>query len=218
MTDQPGYDALAELYDQTFPSPYDTPVERSTIDLFAAALSDLDPRGPVVDVGCGTGHQSHDLTTRGFQVIGVDPSHGMLERARRRFPSLELVQDDAFLHGVTAHALSGVLARFSLIHVPPDLLEAVLSTWSGRLQPGGVVLVAFQALAPDGPLDVEVFDHAVAPAWRWKPDAMARAVASAGMIERWRLVTQPGTGHHRFPECHLLASRPSTGQSLIRST
>ncbi len=204
MRKQPGYDALAELYDQTFPTGYVSQVERSAIDMFADALRDLDPRGPVVDVGCGTAHQSDDLASRGFRVIGAEPSSGMLEHARRRFPSLELVQDDALLHGVDAEAFSGVLARYSLIHVPPDQMPAVLSSWAARLQPGGVVLTAFQALDSDEPVDVEEFDHAVARAWRWKPDAMAAALARAGLTERWRLITQPTVDHHRFPECHLL--------------
>jgi SAM-dependent methyltransferase len=209
VREQPGYDALADVYDQTFPTGYVSQAERSTVDMFVEALRGLEPHGPVVDVGCGTGHQSHDLASRGFHVIGADPSSGMLERARRRFPALTLVHDDAFLGGVAADAFSGVLARYSLIHVPPDRLGAVLSSWADRLQPGGVVLVAFQALDPDAPADVEEFDHAVAPAWRWKPDAMAHALARAGLTERWRLVTQPSEGYHRFPECHLMHTRRS---------
>jgi hypothetical protein len=71
------------------------------------------------------------------------------------------------------------------------------------------VLIAFQAVDADGPADVEEFDHAVAPAWRWKPDAMATALASVGLTERWRLITRPSEGYHRFPECHLLHAAPS---------
>ena len=128
----------------------------------------------------------------------------MLGHARRRFPELELVQDDAHLGRVTADAFSGVLARYSLIHVPPDRIDEVLACWADRLQPGGVVLVAFQALDPGAPDDVVEFDHVVARAWRWKVDTMAAALARVGLTERWRLVRQPGEGFHRFPECHLL--------------
>ena len=205
VTEQPGYDALADLYDETFATGYTCAEERSAIDLFAAELSTLDRIGPVVDVGCGTGHHANDLTARGFRVIGADPSDAMLGHARRRFPALELVQDDALLRGVPTDVFSGVLARYSLIHVPPDQLGAVLSSWARRLQPGGVVLVAFQALPSEAAEDVEEFDHVVARAWRWKPDAMAAALTRVGLSERWRLVVQPtGEHHHRFPACHLL--------------
>ncbi|WP_205471991.1 class I SAM-dependent methyltransferase [Nocardioides sp. SYSU D00038] len=94
MTAQPGYDALAGLYDETFPTAYGSETERAAVDLFATALREVPDRGPVVDVGCGTGHQAHDLAARGFRVVGTDPSAGMLERARRRFPDLALVQGD----------------------------------------------------------------------------------------------------------------------------
>ena len=69
-------------------------------------------------------------------------------------------------------------------------------------------MTAFQSLDAGARTDVEEFDHAVAPAWRWRPDAMAEALAGAGLVERWRLVTRPGDGFHRFPECHLLSARP----------
>ena len=208
MTEQPGYDTLAELYDQTFPTAYSSGAERSAVDLFADEVRTAGAHGPIVDVGCGTGHQSQDLASRGFRVIGVDPSGQMLHRARRRFPDLPLVQDDAHLRALDgAGRFSGVLARYSLIHVPPDQLSEVLSSWAARLSLGGVVLVAFQALHTHEPGDVQEFDHAVARAWRWNPDAMASALAHAGLTERWRLITQPTQNFHRFPECHLLHVR-----------
>jgi SAM-dependent methyltransferase len=207
VTEQPGYDALAELYDQTFPTGYSSETERHAIALFVDALGQVEPLGPVVDVGCGTGHHAHELASRGVWVIGTDPSSAMLGRARQRFPALELVQGDAFLGDVAAPVLAGVLARYSLIHVPPDQVAAVLASWAGRLQPGAVVLTAFQALDHGGPADVAEFDHRVARAWRWKPDAMSGALAAAGLDERWRLVTRPD-GLHRFPECHLLHAVP----------
>lgn len=207
MTDQPGYDALADVYDRTFPDGYSSDEERAAVDRFAAALAGCGASGPVVDVGCGTGHQAHDLSTRGFDVIGVDPSTEMLAHARRRFPDLTLMQDDARLGSVSAAQLAGILARYSLIHVPPDQLGDVLSAWAARLATGGVVMTAFQALDTDAVLDVEEFDHAVAPAWRWRPDAMSAMLADVGLTERWRSVTPPAEGFRRFPECHLLHVR-----------
>ena len=208
MTTQPGYDALAELYDATFPAGSLSPPERAAMELFADALRSLGSERPVIDVGCGTGHQTHDLASQGFRVIGVDPSGAMLERARRRYPELHLVQGDAGLSTVPDPVFSGVLARYSLIHVPPEQLGGVLALWAARVQSGGVVMTAFQSLDAGLHTDVDEFDHAVAPAWRWRPDAMAEALAGAGLVERWRLVTRPGDGFHRFPECHLLSARP----------
>ena len=43
----------------------------------------------------------------------------------------------------------------------------------------------------------------VARAWRWHPDAMAAALRTAGLSERWRLVTPPDD-MPRIAECHLV--------------
>ncbi len=207
MTEQPGYDALAGLYDETFPEAFGSATERAAVDLFVERIRALGTTGPVIDVGCGTGHQVQHLASKGIDVVGVDPSGPMLERARRRFPDLTFVQDDALLDAVDIDQVAGILARFSLIHVPPDEIADVLASWAERLVPGGVVLVAFQALGAGDAGDVEEFDHAVARAWRWRPDAMADALSGAGIRERWRLVEQPSEGFHRFPECHVLGVR-----------
>ena len=208
MDAQPGYDALASTYDELFPTGFTAAWERRAVDLFGDDLVEAGARGIVVDVGCGTGHVTQALAERGLSVTGIDPSPGMLAIARRHYPTLTFVEGDATLRGLPGRGpLAGVLARFSLIHVDPALVPAVLDGWARRLQPGGHVLVAFQC-SDDAAGTVVEFDHKVARAWRWHPDAMAAELRRAGLAERWRLVTQPDPAH-RFPECHLAAVRPA---------
>jgi ubiquinone/menaquinone biosynthesis C-methylase UbiE len=53
--------------------------------IYDAALGLLDERHKkVVDVGCGTGLMSRKLAASGRQVLGVDISPAMIERARRK--------------------------------------------------------------------------------------------------------------------------------------
>jgi len=49
----------------------------------------------VLDLCCGTGNFAARLASRGFQVVGLDNSHAMLERARRRAPQAMFLQRDA---------------------------------------------------------------------------------------------------------------------------
>ena len=206
-TGQPGYDALAELYDRRFPGPWERPLDRHSLDAFADGL----PRGgTILDLGCGTGHVTVELAFRGFRTIGVDPSVRMLEIARKRYPSRTWILGDAHFPADAAQVraagpIAGIVARFSLIHVPPAEIPGVLASWASNTEPGCQVLVVFQCLL-DSEGEAEEFDHVVAPAWRWNPSALAKALDEAGFAETWRVIVCPDE-EHRYPECHLSAAR-----------
>jgi SAM-dependent methyltransferase len=205
---QSGYDDWAGAYDEAFPTGYSTPAERGAVAIFAEGLLASGPPGPVVDVGCGTGHIAADLAARDLDVVGVDPSAAMLALAQQRYPGMRWWSGDAGLAELPEELgpLAGILARYSLIHVDPQDLPAVLAAWTERLRVGADVMVAFQCSA-DPRQPVLEFDHRVARAWRWHPDAMAALLAEAGLVERWRMVSQPDEAH-RFAECHLIARFP----------
>jgi trans-aconitate methyltransferase len=199
---QPGYDALADRYAAMFPEPYQTPFERHAVAAFVEVIR---LPGSVVDVGCGPGHVTNDLARRGLDVIGCDPSAAMLALARGAYPHLRFVDDDATLTHI-AEPIAAIIARFSLIHLPPESVIATFQTWAARLRPGTPVLIAVQSSDTPGP--ATPFDHAVAPAWRWHADELSRVLAVAGFDEAWRLVNRPDDVH-RFPGVHTLAHRRS---------
>lgn len=62
-----------------------------------AALAMLDPkRGErILDLGCGPGHLTHKIAERGAAVTGVDASPEMIALARRNYPDLSFVLEDA---------------------------------------------------------------------------------------------------------------------------
>jgi trans-aconitate methyltransferase len=197
---QPGYEVLADRYAAMFPGAYQTPIERHAV---AAFVERIHTAGVVVDVGCGLGHVTADLAGRGLDVIGCDPSPAMLTFARSTYPHLTFLDTDATLTGVT-DPISAVIARFSLIHLPPDQLNDILRRWAARLRPDTPVLIASQSSDTPGP--ATPFDHAVAPAWRWHPDELSRVLDDSGFTEEWRMVNRPDAVH-RFPGVHVLAHR-----------
>ena len=200
---QPGYDALAERYAAMFPGPYQSAIERHAV---AAFVETIDADGVIVDVGCGLGHVTADLARRGLDVLGCDPSPAMLAIARDGHPHVQFVDDDATLTRIET-PIAAIIARFSLIHIAPDRLVGVVRSWADRLRPGTPVLIAAQSC--DTPGRAISFDHAVAPAWRWHPDELARVLTEAGFDEEWRIVNRPDA-IHRFPAVHLLARRRPT--------
>ena len=197
---QPGYDALADRYAEMFPGPYHSPIEQHAV---AAFVEKIHSPGVVVDVGCGLGHVTADLHRRGLDVIGCDPSPAMLAIARKTYPHLAFIEGDSTLAGVT-DPIAAVIARFSLIHIPPDEVSDILRLWAGQLRPETPVLIASQS--SDFPGSATPFDHAVAPAWRWHPDELSRVLADNGFAEEWRIVNRPDA-IHRFPGVHVLAHR-----------
>jgi trans-aconitate methyltransferase len=52
------------------------------------------PEERVLDLGCGTGDLTLELAKRGARVVGLDASSAMVEEARRKHPSLQLVVGD----------------------------------------------------------------------------------------------------------------------------
>jgi predicted TPR repeat methyltransferase len=125
------YGKLADVYD-------DVLVADGTHARWASFLEGLwagDVRR-VLDVCCGTGLLAAELVRRGYEVVGVDGSEAMLERARRRV--------DAPFHRSTLPAL-GVDGMFDAAvstydgfnYLAPDELRATLGALAGRVRPGG---------------------------------------------------------------------------------
>lgn len=67
-------------------------------------------------------------------------------------------------------------------------------------------------MADDPSRPTQVFDHKVAPAYRWWPDHLAATLRASGLVEVARLVREPQpTDRRRFQEVHLLARKPAAG-------
>jgi SAM-dependent methyltransferase len=103
--------------------------------------------------------------------------------------------------------LGGVLSRWSIIHMPPPDVPDILAEFHRVLTPGGHLLIGFSAT--DGPSQpTQVYDHAVAPAYRWWPDHLAQMLREAGLTDIARLVCEPEpTDRRQFQSVQLLARK-----------
>src|SRR5918999_826846 len=57
------------------------------------------PVRSVLDLGCGTGNHALPLAKRGYAVVGVDRSAGMLKSARKKAASGQVDGKPNFYHG-----------------------------------------------------------------------------------------------------------------------
>ncbi|GAA1655131.1 class I SAM-dependent methyltransferase [Actinoplanes couchii] len=139
------YDTVAVSYaDMLRDALAGEPFQRGILGLFAEVLR-ARPAGPVADVGCGPGRISGYLREQGLDVFGIDLSPGMVEVARREHPGIRFDEGSMTALDVADGSLAGVLAWFSLIHVPDDEVPGVLAEFRRVLRPGGALLVGFHA-------------------------------------------------------------------------
>ena len=134
--------------------------------------------GPVLDLGCGPGHLTDHLRSLGADATGIDLVPEFIAHARAAHPGgrYELGSMTALRAG--DGAVAGILAWYSLIHLPPADLDAVLAGFRRVLAPGGVLVAGFF----DGP-EVATFDHKVVTAYRRPADDLAARLARAGLTE-----------------------------------
>lgn len=138
------YDELASQYAELTGEASRREPARRFVD---AVIERFDPSS-VLDVACGTGLYAVEFARRGLEVVGADPSEGMLDQARRRAGQADVEID---FHDVPMQQVAARLdRRFDLViclgnsipHVlTDDDLDDTLSGFARLLNPGGVVLI-----------------------------------------------------------------------------
>jgi ubiquinone/menaquinone biosynthesis C-methylase UbiE len=155
------------------------PFQRGILALFAELVR-AQGDGAVADVGCGPGRLTGYLRSIGLDAFGVDLSPGMIEVARRDHPGVQFEVGSMTELALPDGCLSGLLAWFSLIHVPDDEVPGVLAEFFRVLQPGGPLLVGFHAgegskLKTEGygglPMNVHVHRRSPARVASWLAEA-----------------------------------------------
>ncbi|WP_135365310.1 class I SAM-dependent methyltransferase [Halosimplex halophilum] len=138
-TDHPDlYDAIQREWD------YDRDV--AFVDERMAAS---DPS--VLDVGCGTGEHARRFAEAGYDVTGVDPHEGMLDRAREKCGDGVTLRRDALPDLDADGRFDAVVAIRGVInHLPPADLGPAVAALADRLAPGGVLVFDNSPLPPEG--------------------------------------------------------------------
>ena len=116
-------------------------------------------RGPVLELGCGTGRVSLPLARAGVELVGIDRSAPMLDRARRRITksrnqqltkSLYFVRGDIRALPFDTGAFPLVIAPYGILQslIRPRDLTATLASVARIIAPGGTFGID---LVPDVP-------------------------------------------------------------------
>lgn len=209
-TTRAAYDTVAVSYAETLRDHLaGEPFDRAMLDAFTSLVGAGGgaDAGPVVEVGCGPGRITGYLHQAGLDVSGIDLSPAMIEVARAAHPGIRFTVGSMTALDLPDAGLAGLVAWYSIIHTPPELLPGVFAEFRRVLRPGGLLLLAFQV--GDERVRIEqAYGHSVsADAYRLPPDGIASMLADAGFAVEARLVREPRASQppEKTPQAYLIA-------------
>jgi SAM-dependent methyltransferase len=98
------------------------------------------PYRRALDVGCGEGRFCRMLNAEGVATVGIDPTQGLIDHARRRDPDGDYRVEAAERLGFEDGAFDLVVSYLSLIDIPD--VKAAIAEMARVLAPGGTLLIA----------------------------------------------------------------------------
>ena len=201
------YSAIASGYADMVRDELDRrPLDRALLGMFAELVKAAGD-GPVADVGCGPGRVTIVLHELGLDAFGIDLAPGMIELARRSHPGLRFEIGSMLALDLADASLTGLLANYSIIHVPWERRAAIFAEFYRVLAPGGQLMLAFQ-VGDDYSHRSEAWGIPISITWyRQRPDEVAGLLRAAG-FDVWMTAVRESEGVEKTPQGYLLARKP----------
>jgi SAM-dependent methyltransferase len=203
-----GYDTIAEDYFAGSPGdPLRQPVDRGMLNAFVDLVRDSG-LGPVADLGCGPGRLTSLFNSLGLNTFGIDLSPGMIAVARREFPGLRFELASMTSLDLPGASLGGIIAHYSIMHIPDDDIPAVFAAFHRVLAPGGHIMLVFQA-GDEFRVRTEAFGRQISLAYHLRPpERVAGWLREAGFAVMATLTREVDAEWERAPRAFVLARKP----------
>lgn len=165
-------------------------------------LGDDLPDGPVLVPCCGTLPELAPLRAAAptHQVVGIDLSPGMIERAAARVASDRAARatcaDATDLTAVWRGAASAVVSTFGLQQLPDP--PNALADWAQTLRPNGMLSVIYWLPRPEASGPFALMDDIIAGATPSADDDAWPDLLNAAVVATGAQVLQHGTTSHRI--------------------
>ena len=119
-----------------------SPHLRASLTLFAELVHEAGG-GLVADVGCGPGYVAGYLHDAGVDVLGIDLAPEMIAIARHDHPALRFEVGTMTDLDLADDSVVGIVAFWSVIHVPDHAVPGVFEEFRRVLAPEGLLLIGF---------------------------------------------------------------------------
>jgi len=162
-------------------------------------------RARVAEIGCGPGRITAHLAGLGLEMSGIDLSPAMVAEARRRHPGLAFSVGSMTALDLPAGGLDGLVAWYSVIHVPPSRHRGVYAGFHRVLRPGGLLLLGFHVGDERRRIE-EGYGHAGLglDAYRLRPERVEQDLEACGFATLTRTVRE-AVGEEKTPQAYLVA-------------
>ncbi len=166
-------------------------VNRREIEEFVSSLPE---NARVLDAGCGAGVPVTKLLAEaGFDVIGVDFSENMLKLARKNVPKATFVKKDMTKLDFEANSFDGLLAIYSIIHIPREKHHLLFQSFHKILKPRGIMLISMGSSEWEG---IEKY-YGVEMFWsHYNPEKSVRIIKKAGFKIMYERCVETGGEKH----------------------
>lgn len=134
-----------EVYDEFYADIYDYLVFNNLKDDYEVGeiINKANPSSTsrILDVGCGTGHHVGSLSSKGLDVLGIDISPSMIDKAKENFPDYKFKVADA-LNGseFDPDSFTHILCMYFTIYYFKDKSQFFNNCYKW-LMPGGYLIV-----------------------------------------------------------------------------
>ena len=135
----------SDIYDDFYSDIYDYLVFNNLKDDYEVGyiMNSLSPssKSKILDIGCGTGHHVSSLGSKGLDVLGIDISPSMIDKAKTNFPDYKFNVGDALNnHLFESNSFTHILCMYFTIYYFQDKAQFFNNCFKW-LMPGGYLIV-----------------------------------------------------------------------------
>lgn len=135
----------SDIYDKFYSDIYDYLVFNNLKDDYEVGyiMNTASPssESKILDIGCGTGHHVSSLASKGLDVLGIDISPSMIDKAKSNFPDYKFNVGDALNnHLFESNSFTHILCMYFTIYYFKDK-TVFFNNCFKWLMPGGYLIV-----------------------------------------------------------------------------